>query len=193
VFLQRTTGELAEPLTGRRWDRETVLRQVSSRVAHLQKRGMKSGDLVFVHYGNRIEFFADLLAIWNCGGCAVPIDARLTPFEIETLAGAANPRFSIHIGELDPALAGALANAGVELVDSIEAGKTPHASLPPLSNFELDQDALILFTSGSTGDPKGVVHTHRSLRARWITLQQSLGVEKYRRTLCLLPTHFGHD
>jgi acyl-CoA synthetase (AMP-forming)/AMP-acid ligase II len=36
------------------------------------------------------------------------------------------------------------------------------------------------------------VHTHRSLRARWIGLRQALDVESFRRTLCLLPTHFGH-
>jgi len=56
----------------------------------------------------------------------------------------------------------------------------------------LDSDALILFTSGTTDNPKGVVHTHRSLRARWTTLRQSLGIEAYERTLCLLPTQFGH-
>ena len=33
----------------------------------------------------RLEFFADLLALWNAGACAIPLDARLTPFEIETL------------------------------------------------------------------------------------------------------------
>src|SRR5688572_5530690 len=57
---------------------------------------------------------------------------------------------------------------------------------------QLDDEALILFTSGSTGTPKGVVHTHRSLRARWIALRECLGTGSYRRTLCLLPTHFGH-
>jgi len=37
-----------------------------------------------------------------------------------------------------------------------------------------------------------VVHTHRSLRARWVSLRDHLGVEAFARSLCMLPTHFGH-
>src|SRR5262249_22519995 len=60
------------------------------------------------------------------------------------------------------------------------------------AGLDLDRDALVLFTSGSTDRPKGVVHTHRGLLARWLSIRTHVETPSMRRTLCLLPTHFGH-
>lgn len=190
MFINLNVGTLHEPLTGRSWKPDRVLLEVGRRLLHFRQHQLEPGDRVFIGYGNRLEFFADLLAVWHLGASAVPMDGRLTPYEIDILIGAATPCLFLHQGEVDPSLARVLKTHNVTALDTDllpEGGE-----VLPTSRLTLDEDALILFTSGTTGDPKGVVHTHRSLSAKWATLQQALGLEPYRRTLCLLPTHFGH-
>jgi len=58
-----TVGQLVEPLTGRRWDAPAVTREVSARAARYRRLGLRPGDRVLLHFGNRLEFFAELLAI----------------------------------------------------------------------------------------------------------------------------------
>jgi acyl-CoA synthetase (AMP-forming)/AMP-acid ligase II len=195
VFDDLRVGDLREPLTGRAWDSRMVRDQCLRRMAHYTDLGLKPFDRVFLHHGNTLEFFADLLAIWRLGGCAIPIDSRLTPFEIEMLAGAAVPRLSIWREAPDSAISACLARLDTRVVGTHDADErmkqNAHARAQDYRP-SLDDDALILFTSGTTGQPKGVVHTHRSLRARWSALRNTLDLDAFRRTLCLLPTHFGH-
>src|SRR6266850_2553573 len=190
-----TPGPIHEPLTQRTWSRATVVDRLSVRSAYYGDRGMGDGDRVFIHFGNVPEFFVDLLAIWHLGACAVPVDSRLTAFEVENLARAARPRYSIWSGTPHEDLAARLAGLGIESLLSAEAdaaGTGRERISARGSARSHDREALILFTSGTTGQPKGVLHTHRSLRARWASLNEHLGLASFRRTLCLLPTHFGH-
>jgi acyl-CoA synthetase (AMP-forming)/AMP-acid ligase II len=189
MHFEQNIGCLTEPVSGRHWNRAETQKQVLRRVHALLSAGVGPGDRVLILFGNRLEFFAELLAAWRLGACAIPVDARLTPFEVEKLASAAQAKVSVFDDTPDPARLGAV--SGTRVLDTREnpecGDDVPWSTLP-----RLDDDALILFTSGSTGQPKGVVHTHRSLLARWQSLRENIGLDRYRRTLCVLPTHFGH-
>jgi len=86
MFHNISVGALVEPVPGRRWNPPEIGRQFAHRLSFYHRLGIDWPDRVLLHYGNTAEFFVDLLAIWTLGGCAVPIDPRLTAFEVEALA-----------------------------------------------------------------------------------------------------------
>jgi oxalate---CoA ligase len=191
LFIDAHLGTLHEPLTGRRWDAAQAWARTRQRAAWLHRRGVRRGQRVFMHYGNKPEFFVDLLALWCLGACAVPVDSRFTAYEIEQLARAVSPQGSIWDG---PVVAGAesvLSTLGIWCGDASELAPQADDGLLAAGLPHLDDDALLLFTSGTTGQSKGVVQTHRSLRSRWNHQRERLGVAVFAHTLCLVPTHFA--
>jgi acyl-CoA synthetase (AMP-forming)/AMP-acid ligase II len=195
MFVDLKIGRLTELLSGRSWSHQELWARLGARHAQYRAQGMQRGDRVFILYGNNLEFFVDLLAAWQVGASVVPVDGRLTLFEVENLARTVMPRFALVDSNVPSTIVTALSARGITALDtsSRDFSSAPRGQLDDLRcDARLDDEALILFTSGTTGIPKGVVHTHRSLRARWLTLRQCLGIASYERTICLLPTHFGH-
>ena len=139
--------------------------------AGLESLGIGRGSRVALMADDGYVFFDVYLAVAYLGATAVPINTRLTDYEIGFVLDDAEPALTIADPEYVNRLA---AMSGVGLV--IESGSPAYeklASSTPLANLEQsseDDVALIIYTSGTTGRPKGVCLTQRALIFNGLTM-----------------------
>ena len=141
----------------------------------LSRRGVGNGDRVMILMLNRTEFVESVLAANMIGAIAVPVNFRLTPAEIAFLIEDCEARLLITEPVLAPvaaAVRGATPVLGSIVVagDSADEGLLAYEALvhesgdsAALVDIPNDSPALIMYTSGTTGRPKGAVLTHTNL------------------------------
>ena len=167
-----------------RWTYSQVWTQSGQVATLLQRRGLTKGDRVILWGPNSPHWVIIFIGCLRAGVAVVPLDVRSEPDYVSRVLSKTEPKLAFTSrltpkGELDldvPEIA-------------FEDLEPAIAGLPGPRDVNVGPHDLaeIMFTSGTTGDPKGVMLTHRNLKANIEGISRYISCEPSSRLLSILP------
>src|SRR5271166_5711159 len=144
--------------------------------ARLRDAGIRKDDKIILYGENRPEW---IIALWGClleGVIAVPIDYRSSPEFVERIDRIVNARAILTCDEVSLPDGPKKDSPKIWTLASLNDTQPGALTTPPIQK---DQVAEIIFTSGATAEPKGVIITHRNILANIVPVENE--VKKYRK------------
>ena len=150
--------------------------RVARAAALLDRLGVGAGDVVAIAMPNRVELIIALFAAWRLGAAATPVNAALTPTEMQYQVDDAGAKVVIGDGlELD----GTVVDVGALAAEP--------SAYRAAADIRPDSLALLIYTSGTTGKPKGVMLDHANIAAMCDMTRAGLGITAVDHSLLILP------
>lgn len=173
--------------------------------AALANAGVRRGDRVLVFMDNGLEAALSIFAVWLSGAVLVPVNPSAKAGRLAFLLNHCRPGAVMVQGRLAPVVAEAIQQfpAPIHTLLTESHATLPNAALfasallaEPMSGVDdgrqEDDLAAILYTSGSTGDPKGVMMAHANLDAAASSIICYLENTAHDIILSVLPLSFGY-
>lgn len=171
-----------------------------SAAERLRRLGLQPGDRVALVTGEKLPFLIAQLGTLLAGGVSLPLNPKFTAEELRYFLGDSEARFAVAGDDRREAIAGIRAALPqLEHVLSEEDfpadasdGGAPGSSLPPATPRSADDACLILYSSGTTGWPKGIVHTNANVGSALHALGRCWRMSNRDVVLNVLPLFHIH-
>jgi fatty-acyl-CoA synthase len=179
---------LEDHATGRTLTYAELDRRAGQAASLMQARGVRDGDRVAILCRNRVEFFELLFGCAKLGAILVPLNWRMPPAELDQLIDDAEPSLLFYGSEDAPAAA-ALGRAMAAI--ALDADYEELLAAAPEGNWRRhwagDGIWYLLYTSGTTGLPKGVIYTFRMALANHVNIGSAIDLRSTDSTANFLP------
>ena len=162
---------------------------------YLGAQGLRKGDKVALMLHNGYQTARLLIGVMYAGCTVAPLNLLSQASQLEYVLEHSDTRLVFTSAELAPRLMAALANVKrairVVVIDPDATSIFGNATLPdmPLQDIGEEDEALLMYTSGTTGKPKGVLHTHRSVTAGGEFTSRAHQLTDTDRVMCALPLY----
>ncbi|WP_072804360.1 AMP-binding protein [Rhodococcoides yunnanense] len=177
---------------------KALIGQIDGIAGALAARGLEVGDVVGLHSPNVPAFAAVFHGILRAGGTATTINALYTAEDISKQLTGSGAKFLFTVSPLYPQAKAAAEKVGIPddhviVLDGAEGHPnlrdllTQGAPAPQVSFDPSTHIAVLPYSSGTTGVPKGVILTHRNLVANVAQMEPRVGIDTDDAILALLP------
>jgi amino acid adenylation domain-containing protein len=154
---------------------------------YLKAQGVKSGNIIAVSFPRSPELIYALLAIIQCGAAYLPLDPDYPKLRLEFMLNDSNAKILLTNKSLESTLPFWTNTLFIE--DALSA-LDQYSRSPLTLNVTPDDVAYLLYTSGSTGNPKGVPITHKNLVNFLCSMALEPGINEKDRLLSITTISF---
>ncbi|MCX5701481.1 MAG: AMP-binding protein [Candidatus Omnitrophica bacterium] len=153
--------------------------------------GLKKGDRVALFLENSHEYLISFFGILKAGGVVVPLNTQFVSRELTCLLNDCSPRFVIADSAHQSVLKGLIDSNFILLIDKLDLSHY-HGSWTMDYGLSDSDLAMILYTSGTTGQPKGVMLSHKNLNANADSIIEYLGLCSSDSMMVVLPFYYSY-